>query len=73
MTGESGVDPLLQRVAEEFGTPAYVFLGDRIETRIGALKSAFGERFSLSYAAKSNPNPALLAYLEPRVENLDIS
>ncbi|HCQ66147.1 MAG TPA: decarboxylase [Rhodobacteraceae bacterium] len=73
MTAETGVDPLLSRVAEEFGTPAYVFLGDRIETRIGLLKSAFGERFTLSYAAKSNPNPVLLAFLEPRVENLDIS
>ena len=73
MSDTSAVDPLLARVAEEFGTPAYVFLGDRIETRIGQLKSAFAERFSLSYAAKSNPNPTLLAFLESRVENLDIS
>lgn len=73
MSGAPDVDPLLRRVAEEFGTPAYVFLGDRIENRIGALRTAFGERFTLSYAAKSNPNPTLLAFLEPRVENLDIS
>lgn len=73
MNADTAVDPLLSRVAEEFGTPAYVFLGDRIETRIGELKTGFGERFSLSYAAKSNPNPTLLAFLEPRVENLDIS
>ncbi|PIE07312.1 MAG: decarboxylase [Rhodobacterales bacterium] len=66
-------DALLTRVAETCGTPAYVFLGDRIDARATALKQAFGGRFSLSYAAKSNPNPGLLAFLEPRVENLDIS
>lgn len=73
MPDTSAVDPLLARVAEEFGTPAYVFLGDRIEARIAELKAAFADRFSLSYAAKSNPNPTLLAFLESRVENLDIS
>ncbi|MCB1348312.1 MAG: type III PLP-dependent enzyme [Maritimibacter sp.] len=73
MAEDTAVDPLLARVAEEFGTPAYVFLGDRIETRIGELKAAFDGRFSLSYAAKSNPNPTLLGFLESRVENLDIS
>ncbi len=73
MSAANGDDPLLARAAEEFGTPAYVFLGDRIDTRIGDLRAAFGGRFTLSYAAKSNPNPALLGFLEPRVENLDIS
>ena len=73
-TGAETVDDaLLTRVAEAFGTPAYVFLGDRIETRIGELTAGFGGRFTLSYAAKSNPNPGLLAFLEPRIENLDIS
>ncbi len=66
-------DALLARAAEDFGTPAYVFLGDHIDARATALKEAFGGRFSLSYAAKSNPNPGLLAFLEARVENLDIS
>ena len=70
MSAEAGVDPLLRRVADEFGTPAYVYLGDRIEARIGELNTAFGGRFTLSYAAKSNPNPTLLGFLEPRVEKV---
>ncbi|MCB1356347.1 MAG: type III PLP-dependent enzyme [Maritimibacter sp.] len=73
MPDGAAIDPLLARVAEEYGTPAYVFLGDRIETRVAELTTAFDGRFSLSYAAKSNPNPTLLGFLESRVDNLDIS
>ena len=44
-----------------------------IAAQIAKLRAAFGTRFALSYAAKSNPNPALLAALKPQVEWLDVS
>ncbi|MCV2869494.1 type III PLP-dependent enzyme [Defluviimonas sp. WL0002] len=66
-------DAALARVASDFGTPAYVYFTDKIEQRIADLRAAFGGRFALSYAAKSNPNPELLRWLSSRIENLDIS
>lgn len=67
------MDAVLQTIAREHGTPCYVYFADRIEERIAALKDAFGGRFHLSFAVKSNPNAALLKWLRGRVENLDIS
>ncbi|MCV2866472.1 type III PLP-dependent enzyme [Defluviimonas sp. WL0075] len=66
-------DAALARVAAEFGTPSYVYVTDRIEQRIAELKAGFGDRFALSYAAKSNPNPELLRWLSTRIDTLDIS
>lgn len=66
-------DAWLCRVAAEIGTPAYVYFTDAISARIEALRSAFEGRFDLSYAAKSNPNPQLLAWLAQRVETIDVS
>ena len=40
----------------------------RSRQRIARLRAAFGGRFALSFAAKCNPNPALLAWLAERVE-----
>jgi diaminopimelate decarboxylase len=70
---ERHLGPALERIAREHGTPCYVHFLDRIEERIAELKGAFGGRFQLSYAVKSNPNGALLAWLQGRVETLDIS
>jgi diaminopimelate decarboxylase len=67
------VDAALERAAERFGTPAFVYFAEVIERRIEELDQAFGGRFALSFAVKSNPNPALLAWLESRIPFLDIS
>lgn len=69
----TAIDPYLQRAAELFGTPSYVYFTSAIEERIARLNEAFGGRFSLSFAAKSNPNPALLSWLKDRVAFLDVS
>lgn len=66
-------DAILAQAAEDFGTPAYVYFADYIEERIAQIDAAFGSRFTLSYAVKSNPNPGLLSWLETRIANLDIS
>lgn len=62
-------DKWLERAASQFQTPAYVYFTDLIEQRIALLR----DRFALSYAVKSNPNPALLRWLNGRIEHLDIS
>jgi diaminopimelate decarboxylase len=67
------LDDRLRVAAESFGTPAYVYLEDRIAERISALGTAFGRWFDLSFAVKSNPNGHLLAWLRGRVPCLDVS
>ena len=66
-------DAQLAEAAERFGTPAYVYFADRIADRIERLTTDFGRWFSLSFAVKSNPNAALLAWLAPRIAHLDVS
>lgn len=66
-------DRLLAEAASRFGTPAYVYLTDAIADRLALLHATFGRWFALSYAMKCNPNPALLAWLEPRVDLIDVS
>lgn len=70
---DAATDRLLETAAARFGTPAYVYLTDRIEARIALLRATFGRWFALSFAMKCNPNPALLAWLAPRVELIDVS
>jgi len=67
------MDVTLQEVHRRFGTPAYVYFASAIEQRVADLKGAFGDRFALSFAVKSNPNPGLLTWLRQRVDLLDVS
>jgi diaminopimelate decarboxylase len=70
---DRAVDAWLERAAAEVGTPAYVYFTEPIAARIADLSTAFAGRFALSYAVKANPNPALLAWLGDRIDNLDVS
>jgi diaminopimelate decarboxylase len=63
----------LAAAAREHGTPCFVYFLDDIRERVNELKRAFGERFHLSYAVKSNPNPELLRRLREHVHLLDVS
>ena len=67
------IDDWLGRAAEQYGTPSYVYFADCITQRIGELRAAFKGRLALSYAVKCNPNPALLGWLDGRVDLLDVS
>ncbi|WEK03711.1 MAG: type III PLP-dependent enzyme [Candidatus Devosia phytovorans] len=67
------LDPMLADAAERFVTPSYLYVADRIETRLAELEQNFGKWFALSYAVKANPNPALLGWLRGRVPYLDVS
>ncbi len=64
---------ILADVARQFGTPYFIYFLDDVQARLEALRQAFGGRFEVSYAVKSNPNPALLAWMKDHVPALDIS
>jgi diaminopimelate decarboxylase len=70
---DAALDTWLTQVADRHGTPCFVYFTAPIETRIADLDQAFGGRFDLSFAVKANPNPGMLAWLEPRIPLLDIS
>lgn len=67
------LDYHLTEAAGRFGTPSYVYFTEIAEARLADLQSAFGRWFAISYAVKSNPNPALLDWIRGRVEYLDVS
>ena len=69
----TGRDAILSDLARRHGTPSFVYFLDEVRARIDALNAAFGGRFGISYAAKSNPNPALVAWMKDQVPSLDIS
>ena len=51
--------PLLERIAAEYGTPAYVYDLDMVRQRLAELVRALPEA-RVRYAAKANPNRAVL-------------
>ncbi|MGH3056080.1 MAG: type III PLP-dependent enzyme, partial [Gaiellaceae bacterium] len=67
------MNEVLRAVAREFGTPCYVYFLDQVRARVAAVRAAFGDRFHLSYAVKSNPNPGLLRRLHGVVDSVDVS
>ncbi|WJS85722.1 type III PLP-dependent enzyme [Paracoccus sp. TOH] len=66
-------DRLLAEAAGRFGTPAYVYSTDLVEARLAHLRAHLGRWFAISFAVKSNPNPALLSWMRDRLDHLDIS
>ena len=64
---------VLADVAQRFGTPCFIYFLDDVRARLDAIRQAFGGRFEVSYAVKSNPNPALVAWMKDHVPALDIS
>lgn len=73
MSAKSFLDEYLLRAANTFGTPSFAYLTDAIHDRIDHIRKTFGGRFLLSYAVKSNPNPALLNWLKDHIDLLDVS
>lgn len=66
-------DDVLVDAAARFGTPCFVYFLDDVRERLDALREAFGGRFLVSYAVKSNPSATLLTWMKDRVPALDIS
>ena len=61
---------LLLKLAEEYGTPLYVFDGDAFEKRAAQVKSALGKDVGLCFSIKANP--FLLACLPKEIEKLEV-
>lgn len=54
----------MEQIAEEYGTPLYVYDGNKILDQVERLKSAFpGMPLKLKYATKALTNPAILKLL----------
>lgn len=69
----AGRHDVLLDVAGRFSTPCFAYFLDDVQARLHALRKAFGDRFEISYAVKSNPNPFLVAWMKGHVPALDIS
>ena len=67
------LDARLTEAAGRFGTPAYIYATDMVEARLADLRAHLGRWFAISFAVKSNPNPALLGWMRDRLDYLDIS
>ena len=59
--------------AEQHGTPLYLYDRRVIAARIGQLRAAMPSGLSLYYAVKANPLAALLEWLAPRVDGMDVA
>jgi diaminopimelate decarboxylase len=60
-------------LAEEFGTPFYVYDLDLIGRRVEALKSILPRGFRIAFAVKANPALAVVAYLRQCGVGADIA
>lgn len=60
-------------IADQVGTPFYVYSAQGIESNFRALKDAFGARtHQINYAVKANPNLAILALLNNLGAGFDV-
>lgn len=66
-------DQSIDLLANELGTPYYAYDREAIEARVQALRRHLPQRVRLSYAVKANPMPALVNFLAPRVDGLDVA
>ncbi|MBO9594403.1 MAG: diaminopimelate decarboxylase [Niabella sp.] len=64
----------LIQVAQEFGTPVYVYNADKIERQYQRLRTAFdGGRVKIFYAAKALTNLSVLRFIHQLGANVDCS
>lgn len=60
-------------VAEAGDTPLFVYDAGRIAARIDELRAALPPGVAVHYAMKANPMPALLRWIAPRVDGIDVA
>ena len=63
----------IRALADEHGTPFYLYDADAVNARIEAVRDALDRRVKVFYAVKANPNLALLRAVRPVADGLDIS
>jgi diaminopimelate decarboxylase len=65
--------PLPQLALRAGGTPFYAYDREAIRARIAQLRSALGPEIHLHYAVKANPMPAVIDFIAPQVDGLDVA
>ena len=63
----------ISELAEEFGTPLYVYDGDLLRDRLTALRTALHPGLEIVYSLKSNPNVAICAQLHEHGAGAEVS
>lgn len=64
----------LSRLAARVGqTPFYAYDRQRLAARVAEVRSALPVGVGLSYAMKANPMPALVGFLRPLVDGIDVA
>ena len=64
----------LSLLAERVGqTPFYAYDRSLIAARIGAVRQALPQGLRLHYALKANPMPALVSFVRPLVDGMDVA
>lgn len=57
-------DYMLRELAEKYGTPLYLFDGDKIEETYRMMKDSFSNKIDLFYSVKANPTLAVCQILQ---------
>src|SRR5664280_1801563 len=63
----------VEELAEQFGTPLFVYDESVLQRKWELLRSTFPPRFEIHYSVKANPNPNLLAFFLARGAGLEIA
>ena len=64
---------LLASIAQKYGTPLYLYSGDRIKDNLQHLSGALNDHFQknqIYYAVKANSNPHLIGFMKSIYPNL---
>jgi diaminopimelate decarboxylase len=63
----------VEQVAEQFGTPLFVYDESVLRRKWALLRSTFPSRFDIHYSVKANPNPNILAFFFEQGAGLEIA
>lgn len=63
----------VSQIAQEFGTPLFIYDEQILEAKLSALRNALPPSFSISYSVKANPTQAILKFFVGRGCGLEIA
>ena len=63
----------VSRLAQQYGTPIFVYDQSILERKYLTLRNALPSRFAISYSVKANPNPAFLKFFLEKGAGLEIA
>ena len=63
----------IEKLAEQFGTPLFLYDESVLRRKWTLLRSTFPSRFDIHYSVKANPNPNILAFFLERGAGLEIA